>query len=52
MKSKWWNYGVWVSLTAAVLLGFQAVGTVFELQLASEKYNEVQRRQYGPGDCK
>lgn len=41
MKSKWRNYGMWVSLTAAVLLGVQAVGTIFGLQLAPEKYDEV-----------
>lgn len=34
-------YGLWVSLTAAMLLGVQAVGTIFGLQLAPEKYDEV-----------
>lgn len=41
MKSKWRNYGMWVSLTAAALLGVQAVVAIFGLQLAPEKYEEV-----------
>ncbi|MEC0168860.1 phage holin [Paenibacillus graminis] len=41
MNSKWRNYGMWVSLTAAVLLGVQTVGAIFGFQLAPEKYNEV-----------
>lgn len=41
MKSKWRNYGMWVSLTAAVPLGVQTVGAIFGLQLAPEKYDEV-----------
>ncbi|MNE59098.1 Bacteriophage holin [compost metagenome] len=41
MNSKWGNYDLWVSLTAAVLLGVQTVGVIFGLQLAPEKYKEV-----------
>ncbi|MRN52004.1 hypothetical protein GJB61_03190 [Paenibacillus sp. LC-T2] len=41
MNSKWRNYGMWVSLTAAVLLGVQAVGAIIGLQLPPEKYDEV-----------
>ncbi|WP_036701143.1 phage holin [Paenibacillus sp. FSL R7-269] len=41
MKSKWRNYRMWVSLTAAVLLGVQTVGVIFGLQLAPEKYDQV-----------
>ncbi|MEC0173001.1 phage holin [Paenibacillus graminis] len=41
MNSKWRNYGLWVSLTAAVLLGMQTVGAIFGFQLAPEKYDEV-----------
>ncbi|MNI75910.1 Bacteriophage holin [compost metagenome] len=41
MNSKWRNYSMWVSLTAAVLLGVQTVGAIFGFQLAPEKYNEV-----------
>ncbi|WP_438491001.1 phage holin [Paenibacillus sp. IHBB 3054] len=41
MKSKWRNYGLWVSLTAAVLLGVQTVGAIFGFQLAPEKYDEA-----------
>lgn len=41
MNSKWRNYSMWVSLTAAVLLVVQTVGTIFGLQLAPEKYDEA-----------
>ncbi|WP_342435901.1 phage holin [Paenibacillus sp. FSL L8-0436] len=41
MKSKWRNYGLWVSLTAAVLLGVQTVGVIFGVEFAPEKYDEV-----------
>ncbi|AIQ69526.1 phage holin [Paenibacillus graminis] len=41
MNSKWRNYGLWVSLTAAVLLGVQTIGAIFGFQLAPEKYEEV-----------
>lgn len=41
MKSKWRNYGMWMSLTAALLLGVQAVGAIFDFQLAPEKYEEI-----------
>ncbi|GGF72733.1 hypothetical protein GCM10010912_17430 [Paenibacillus albidus] len=41
MKNKWRNYGLWVSLTAAVLLGVQTIGAIFGFQLAPEKYDEV-----------
>ncbi|MFP4976403.1 phage holin [Paenibacillus sp. CN-4] len=38
---KWKNYGLWVSLTAAVLLAVQTIGAIFGFQLAPEKYDEV-----------
>jgi phi LC3 family holin len=41
MNSKWRNYGMWVSLTAAVLLGVQTVGVIFGVQFAPEKYDEA-----------
>ncbi|OKP85835.1 phage holin [Paenibacillus sp. P32E] len=41
MNSKWRNYGLWVSLTVAVLLGVQTTGAIFGVQLAPEKYDEV-----------
>lgn len=39
--NKWKNYGLWVSLTAALLLVIQTVGAVFGFQLAPEKYEEI-----------
>ncbi|AIQ20716.1 hypothetical protein H70357_31655 [Paenibacillus sp. FSL H7-0357] len=41
MRSKWRNYGLWVSLTAAVLLGVQTVGVIFDVQFTPEKFEEV-----------
>lgn len=41
MNNKWRNYGLWVSLTAAVLLGVQTIGAIFGVQFAPEKYDEV-----------
>lgn len=41
MNGKWRNYGMWVSLTAAVLLGVQTVGAIFGVQFAPEKYDEA-----------
>ncbi|MEK4060968.1 MULTISPECIES: phage holin [Paenibacillus] len=41
MRSKWRNYGLWVSLAAAVLLGVQTVGMIFDVQFTSEKFEEV-----------
>lgn len=41
MNSKWRNYGMWVSLTAAVLLGVQTIGAIFGVQFAPEKYDEA-----------
>lgn len=38
---KWQNYGLWVSLTAAVLLAVQTIGAIFDFQLAPEKYDEI-----------
>ncbi len=32
---------MWVSLTAAALLGVQTVGAIFGFQLAPEKYDQV-----------
>jgi phi LC3 family holin len=36
--SKWKNYGMWVSLTAAVLLAIQAVGGIFGFTITPEQY--------------
>lgn len=41
MQNKWRNYGLWVSLTAAVLLAVQTIGAIFGLELAPEKYDQV-----------
>lgn len=41
MKKKWQNYGLWVSLTAAVLLVVQTVGAILGFELAPEKYDEI-----------
>ncbi|OMF30979.1 phage holin [Paenibacillus sp. FSL H8-0259] len=41
MKSKWRNYGMWVSLTAAVLLGVQTVGAIFGVEFTPDKYDQV-----------
>lgn len=41
MKSKWSNYGVWVSLTAALLLVVQTVGAIFGVEFTPDKYDEV-----------
>ncbi|MEK3699372.1 phage holin [Paenibacillus sp. FSL R10-2199] len=41
MKSKWRNYGLWVSLTAALLLGVQTVGVIFGVEFTSDKYDQV-----------
>ncbi|OKP91342.1 phage holin [Paenibacillus sp. P32E] len=41
MNSKWRNYGLWVSLMAAVLLGVQTIGAIFGVQFAPEKFDEV-----------
>ena len=40
-KSKWQNYGMWVSLTAAILLAVQAVGAIFGFTITPEQYEEV-----------
>lgn len=40
-KSKWRNYGLWVSLVSAILLAVQAFGAIFNLQIAPEKYDEI-----------
>lgn len=39
--SKWKNYGLWVSLVSAILLAVQAVGAIFNFQLAPEKYDQI-----------
>ncbi|MGN7360005.1 phage holin [Paenibacillus sp. SAF-054] len=41
MNSKWRNYGLWVSLTAAMLLAVQAVGGLFGLQVTPEQYDGI-----------
>ncbi|MEC0242755.1 phage holin [Paenibacillus dokdonensis] len=41
MNTKWRNYGLWVSLTAAVLLAVQAVGGLFGLQVTPEQYDGI-----------
>jgi phi LC3 family holin len=41
MKSKWRNYGLWLSLTAALLLGVQTVGVIFGVEFTADKYEEV-----------
>ncbi|MGG1879351.1 phage holin [Paenibacillus cisolokensis] len=40
-KSKWRNYGLWVSLVSAILLAVQAFGAIFNFQIAPEKYDEI-----------
>ncbi|WP_054955059.1 phage holin [Paenibacillus dakarensis] len=40
-ESKWKNYGMWVSLTAAVLLAVQAVGGIFGFTITPEQYDGV-----------
>ncbi|MGN7169252.1 phage holin [Paenibacillus cellulositrophicus] len=39
--SKWKNYGLWVSLTAAILLAVQAVGAIFNFELTSDQYDGI-----------
>lgn len=39
--SKWKNYGLWVSLTAAVLLAVQTVGGLFGVTITPEQYDGV-----------
>ncbi|GIO63593.1 phage holin [Paenibacillus cineris] len=39
--SKWKNYGLWVSLTAAILLAVQAVGAMFNFELTPDQYDGI-----------
>lgn len=41
MNSKWKNYGLWVSLAAAVLIAVQAVGALFGFQLTPEQNDGI-----------
>lgn len=40
-EAKWKNYGMWVSLTAAVLLAVQAVGGIFGFTVTPEQYDGI-----------
>lgn len=41
MNSKWRNYGMWVSLTATILLAIQAVGALFKIELTPDQYDGI-----------
>lgn len=47
MNSKWKNYGLWVSLTAAVLIAVQAVGALFGFELTTDQNDGIMAAVYG-----